>query len=606
MKGGTNVEGLVPMHTRRLILATFVVILLCVVPHNAWITADASSGRSDDLDFSGGPNQGQVISGTYTIRTTNVANMDYINVEVSDGNSWNAIANITSAPWLTGWDTSAHSDGDYQLRIEGTFTNSSTTGWVTGSTFTIDNTAPSNPSLSTNGANIGDGSSTINRAWFNIPSAGTINFDWSATDSHLSHATLTNVPGSGTPAQDGPGTLVNSWAWSPGDLPEGKWTPVLSVFDEGGNSAQTSIHIGIDRSGPDVGTPSLSVSPGSWSDASSLIFNGLSGNATDNDGSGIETYHVRDSADEWTDFSAGFGSIGLDEGIRTIQFRGVDRVGNIGDAHDVTLMIDRTPPVPGGWVLPQLTDSMTGQVVEVSIDATDSFSGIDVASCSLEYGFDANGGGGVPDISTDWLSVGSGTSNSLSTSIDWTNRAGQYLSLRANLVDSAGNSVTTPASHFLILPGLDFEVSDASLNRLIVRAGSDDPVLLEAKVSTNEAYTGSVTIRIESAPASRDSLTDWTALNSVTLDSGELIDQQEEISVNITLLTAGEYDIRIVVDPDNSIPERDEGNNEAFLLIAAADPSVVGAVDGFVPDLMILLLAGIIASFIVNRREAAS
>ena len=63
----------------------FVVILLCGAPHNAWITADASTGRSDDLDFSGGPNSQQVISGTYTIRTTNVANMDYINVEVSDG-----------------------------------------------------------------------------------------------------------------------------------------------------------------------------------------------------------------------------------------------------------------------------------------------------------------------------------------------------------------------------------------------------------------------------------------------------------------------------------------------------------------------------------------
>lgn len=587
----------------------FVVILLCAVPHNAWLTADASSGRSDDLDFSGGPNSGQVISETYTItiRTTNVANMDYINVEVSDGNSWNAIANITTAPWLTAWDTSAHSDGDYQLRIKGTFTNSSTTEWVTSSTFTIDNTAPSNLVLSTNGANIGDGTSTINRAWFNMASTGTMNFDWSASDSHLSHATLTNVPGSGTPAQDGPGTLVNSWAWSPGDLPEGKWTPVLSVFDEGGNSAQTSIHIGIDRSGPDVGTPSLSVAPGTWSDSQTLIFNGLSGNATDNGGSGIDSYHVRDSTDEWTDFgSAGFGSMGLDEGIRTIQFRAVDRVGNVGDAHDVTLMIDRTAPVPGGWILPQLTDSLTGQIVEVSIDATDTFSGIDVASCSLEYGFDANGGGSVPDISTDWLSVGSGTTNSLSNAIDWTTRAGQYLSLRANLVDSAGNEMTTPASHFLILPGLDFAVSDASLNRLIVRAGSDDPVLFEAKVSTNEPYTGSVVIQIESAPASRDSLTDWTTLNSIIIESGELIDLQEDISVNISLLTAGEYDIRVIVDPDNSIPERDEGNNEAFLLIAAADPTVVGSVTGFTPDLIVLLLVGIIASHIVNRRESAS
>ena len=53
-------------------------------------------------------------------------------------------------------------------------------------------------------------------------------------------------------------------------------------------------------------------------------------------------------------------------------------------------------------------------------------------------------------------------------------------------------------------------------------------------------------------------------------------------------------------------PIADEGNNEAFLLIAAADPSVVGSVTGFTPDLIVLLLVGIIASHIVNRRESAS
>ena len=89
------------MLSRRFILATFTVILLCLVPHGAWFTVDASSGRSDDLDFSGGPDSGQILSGTYTVRATNVDDMDYINVEVSDGTTWTAIATITSAPWLT-------------------------------------------------------------------------------------------------------------------------------------------------------------------------------------------------------------------------------------------------------------------------------------------------------------------------------------------------------------------------------------------------------------------------------------------------------------------------------------------------------------------------
>ncbi len=599
-------DGLVPMHSRRFILATALVILLCLMPHGAWINVDATAGRSDDLDFSGGPDAAQILSGTYTVRTTNVVDMDFINVEVSNGATWTPIANITSAPWLTAWDTTAQTDGDYQLRIEGTFSNSTTTGWILSPTFTIDNTAPNGLSLSATGAVVGDGSSTINRAWFTTSESGTMNFDWTATDSHLSHATLTNAPGSGTPPQDGPGTILNTWAWSPGDLPEGTWNPVLSVFDEGGNSAQTSIHIGIDRTGPDVGTPSLSVTPDTWTDANVLIFNDLSSGADDNGGSGISTYHVRDSVDEWSDIGAsGYGSMNLQEGVRTIQFRAVDRVGNIGDAHNVTIMVDRTAPIAGGWILPVLTDSLFGQVA-VSVDATDANSGIDVSSCSLEYGFDANGVGSIPDISTDWLDVGTGTSNQLSAAIDWSTMAGQYLSLRAVLVDSAGNTVTTAASHFLVLPGLDFTVSDASLNRLIVRAGSQDPVQLEATIDTNEVYSGSVVVRIESAPASRDSLTEWTTLNSITIDNGDLIDQQETVFANITLLTAGEFDLRVVVDPDDTISERDEGNNEVFLLIGAADPEVVGSVDGFAPGIVLLLLAGLFASHVLKRRQSAS
>ena len=268
-------------------------------------------------------------------------------------------------------------------------------------------------------------------------------------------------------------------------------------------------------------------------------------------------------------------------------------------------MVDRNAPTAGGWILPVLTDSLSGQVA-VSVDATDANSGIDVSSCSLEYGFDANGVGSTPDISTDWLSVGTGTSSQLSAAIDWSTRAGQYLSLRAVLVDSAGNSITTTTSHFLILPGLDFTVSDASLDRLIVRAGSQDPVQLEATIDTNEVYSGGVIVRIESAPASRDSLTEWTTLNSVIINNGDLIDQQETIFVNITLLTAGEFDLRVIVDPDNSISERDEGNNEVFLLIGAADPEVVGSVNGFAPDMVLLLLAGLFASHVLKRRQSAS
>ena len=38
----------------------------------------------------------------------------------------------------------------------------------------------------------------------------------------------------------------------------------------------------------------------------------------------------------------------------------------------------------------------------------------------------------------------------------------------------------------------------------------------------------------------------------------------------------------------------------------AADPEVVGSVSGFAPDIVLLLLAGLFASRVVNRRQSAS
>jgi hypothetical protein len=571
---------------------------------NGWLgESSATQARDDELTFSGGPNAGQVISGTYTVIASNVANMSYINMQVWNGSAWSDIANITAAPWLTAWDTTPNSDGAHKLRIQGTFLNSSTTGWIESPTFTLDNTPPSGLSFAVANPIIGDGSSTVNRAWFNIAATDSLTFSWSATDTHLSHATLTSVPGSGTPAQDGPGTLLNQWIWSPGDIGEGTWMPLLTVFDEGGLSTQTTLHIGVDRTGPTVGTPTLSETANVWTTAATLIFSGLGSGATDGSGSGIDTYAVRDSSDAWTDIGAGgSGSIPLQEGIRTIQFRATDKVGNIGSSLDFTMKVDRTAPVLGGWNVAELTDSITGQV-PISVSASDSNSGIDQTNSRIEYGFDSDGAGAIPDITSSWLNAGSGTSVNLSSSIDWSARAGQYLSLRAVLEDVAGNTITTQEAHFIILPGLDLYWSDTSIDRMVVRAGVEGAVSITGELASNQVFSSPVTVKLQSAPADRDSGTAWTTLATVVTNSGDLIDQTETISINITLLTAGEYDLRLLIDPNDVISEKDEGNNEEFLLISAADPIKVGAVSGFSPDTIAVLLTGLIVGFLLQRRK---
>jgi hypothetical protein len=71
----------------------------------------------------------------------------------------------------------------------------------------------------------------------------------------------------------------------------------------------------------------------------------------------------------------------------------------------------------------------------------------------------------------------------------------------------------------------------------------------------------------------------------------------------VTLLSAGEYDIRLVVDPDNQIDERDEGNNEAFLVINGARPRTINAVSGFVPGLIGISAVGIWLAWTMRRRN---
>ena len=173
------------MLARRLTLASSLILLMLCAPQSVLFEANASVGRSTDLDFSGGPNTNQIISEDYTILiTTSSSSMDYIDIELEDGSSWTAIANITNAPWLVQWDTTAHSDGDYKLRIRGTFENGSSTDWVESPTFTLDNTHPSGLNIEVSDAEIGDGSSTINRAWFKTDAEGTLSFNWSASFSN--------------------------------------------------------------------------------------------------------------------------------------------------------------------------------------------------------------------------------------------------------------------------------------------------------------------------------------------------------------------------------------------------------------------------------------
>ena len=550
----------------------------------------ATDARNSTLEFVNPPSSGDVIGGTQTIAVVNITGLDYVLLEVEEGTSWSEIENMTSSPWSVSWDTTSVSDGMHRLRITGHPSDGSSDIVVTTSSFEVDNTAPSSLVFTVDNAEIGDGSSIANRAWFDIEESGSMIFRWNASDSNLEKAVITDVPGSGNPPSDGPGTLLKRWSWAPGDFSEGLYTITLSVHDEAGNIATRSLYLGIDRTGPTTGTPVFSVSESTWTDTTVVTVGALAAGATDNGGIGINNYEWRVGDGEWANFGSGATStLPLPEGQKVLSFRAVDRLGNSGPSTDHTFWSDQSDPVAGGWSIPEITTMTQGQV-NIQLVATDSLSGIDEVNTTLRYGFDDDGMGSVPDITNQWLSLGSGVSANLPSGIDWATKQGDWLGVSAIMTDVAGNQAMSPPTYVRIIPGIDFNLEDVGVDRLIVAANTGDKINVTGTVNANQAYTGSLIVRLEMAPSDRTTDTNWTVLETRTLAAGSLYDGTEILEpFEVRILASGEYDLKLSIDPDDTIPEKDEGNNEEYLVVSGARPSSIGAVTSFMPALFLVI-----------------
>ncbi len=587
------------MRRTALIVAIAATLMLALLPI---VEVTAKGAKVNPPTFGTGPTQGEVVAGSVTIFVSTTTGLDAASLEIFDGSVWSDVTNITSASsWLYNWDSSSVSDGNYQFRLEG-WASGVSTGITNGANFVVDNTVPSNLAFVTENPDYGTGLSLSNRAWYAIPSTGTLSFTWNATDANLDHATLTTVPGPGSPSNDGPGFLAHRWDWSTGSFPsQGTWDPVLTVYDEAGLTTTETRYIGIDMVGPTVGTPTLSINS-DWNNAQNLVFSNLFNGASDSSGSGIAGYEVRDSADAtWNSIGiGGSGTLSLQEGVRTIQFRAVDNVGNRGSSSDYTVRIDHVAPVAGGWLVPELTTGQSG-AVGITVQASDALAGIDSTLSKIQYGFDSDGVGQTPDITGSWIDVGYGLSSSLSSSIDWSTKQGQFLSLRAVLIDNASNSGNSVTQHFMVFPSLDLSWNSASVDRLVVRAGTEGRVNVTSMLVSNEAYAGSVVVRLQTAPADRNSNVAWTTIETRTLQPNSLADLQEQMLWTVTILNPGEIDIRLTADSSDSISERDEANNDAYMVAQGANQKTVGSVSSFSPTLVMIMIAGLYFGLQISR-----
>ena len=564
-----------------------------------------SSSSNLQMTFSNGPSTGDSITGQYqlTFALSGDANVSSILIEASsDGTSWSSVTNLTSVPWLTYFDSTAYTNGTYNLRATAWDDDVNQSVVVTSGTFTIANQVPLITIFTALNADAGSGNSASDRAWFGIDADEAIAFRWGASDDDLTYASLANVPGPGAPSNDGPTSLSYGWDWSSGAMSEGTYNPRLTVHDASGLSASETMFIGIDRTGPTLG--SLTVGSGAtWQNSGTVTISGLITAADDNQGSGVASCQFSTDGTSWSTVTSDSTTLQFSEGNHTLQFRSVDRVGNIGDASDVVIRVDQTAPEPSGWVVDELTTSRVGPA-NVSFNALDDGSGLDLTASYMQYGFDSNGVGQTPDLSGRWLDFGVTGLDATVALSNWATKSRQHLMFRAVVIDQAGNEYASSPSSFQILPGLDlsWNATQTNLDRIIVRPGENSGnVTITSVLESNQDYGGSIVVRLESAPADRTASVSWTVMEARNLPSGTLSDSTETLIWNYTVPQTGQYDLRLVIDYLDVIDEYDEGNNKNHLVVTGASIGSPGLVPSFAPSLGLLLLVGIAIGLLQRR-----
>ena len=560
------------------------------------------------ISYSNGPTAGQSLTGVYTLSfsfsgTGTVTSLD---IEISDDSTtWSNIATLTSSPWVTYLDTTTFSNGAYELRATAYDSTVSENVVEISPSFTIDNQVPVITDFSVSNIEYGTGASASDRAWFSTAADGVLEFSWNAVDDDLLRATLTNVPGPGTPSSDGPSTINYGWDWSSGDFSEGTWNPRLTVYDNSGLTATQTMFIGIDRTGPSIGTISTGSSTG-WVTSSSVTLTGLLNTVDDGLGSGVAFTEISIDDTTWTQTNGDSYSLTLSDGVHTISLRATDNVGNVGPISQVTVQVDTEAPIEGQWNVDEITTALIG-AASVEFLASDFTSGVDITGSYIEYGFDSNGFGQTPDISGTWQpSMGTGLDSTVAQS-SWATKSRQYLMLRATVMDVAGNTIQTNPVFYQILPSIDFEwnLTETNIDRLVVKPGDNTGnVTVTGLLEVNENYGGSVTVRLEAAPADRFANVAWTIIESKTLDAGLMTDKSELLIWNYTVPNEGQYDLRLVIDPNNVIDEYDEGNNENYMVVTGASVSSVINAPSFVPSIGAIFACAFIITFIQrNTRD---
>jgi hypothetical protein len=170
---------------------------------------------------------------------------------------------------------------------------------------------------------------------------------------------------------DGPSFSVSS---------DGVYTLTASATDQAGNTSTASGTIKLDSTPPD-----LSVKPAAPDGANGWYVSPALVTATDSDAtSGLASTQVQVDGGAW---QGGSSFSEATDGTHTLIFRATDVAGNTTTADPVTVLVDRTPPVPDVSLDPTSPNGLNGWYtapVTVTANSSDGTSGIASQGVSLD------------------------------------------------------------------------------------------------------------------------------------------------------------------------------------------------------------------------------
>jgi hypothetical protein len=446
------------------------------------------------------------VSATGTDGGSGVANVKVQRSPAGAG-TWTDICTDASSPYSCSWDTTAVSDGLYDLRSVSTDNAGNSTNSSTVTNRRVDNTAPT--ATMTNPGS---------------PITGNKSFDGTASDGGSGVASLK--------FQSSP-TGLNTWSDMCSDttspyscsydttgLADGQYDFRSVATDNAGNTANSTVYSGaiVDNTAPTVSV----TDPGQYLKGTITV----DATAGDGAGSGVANVKIQRSpagAGTWTDictditspFQCSWNTTAVSDGLYDLRAIATDNVAKTTTSSTVTnRRVDNTAPTAS------VTDPGTPLHLTVTVGATGTDGGSGVASVKVQRS--PAGAGTWTDICTD-------TTSPYSCAWDTTGVTDGLYDLRAITTDNAGNTTTSST------------VTNRRVDNTAPTAGLTDPGSpLRATVTLNATGTdggsGVLNVAIQRAPTGTST---WTTICTDTTSP-------YSCSWNTTGVSDGGYDLRAV------------------------------------------------------------